>query len=852
MKLIFPCLYCILVAWPRFAAAADLPKLDSPFRTVDLNVGETARVRISDGSTVTVKLLDLKETRDELRRAVREARVTVEVNGQRATLAAAYYRLPIEVGGIQIDCAVTAGCVQPGKNPWVLEKDARLRLWPAHAPWIQPGTFAYPVRDRWFASDTQMANEPVFVNGEQRYGDPIYYHFGLDVGGAEGLTEVVAATDGVVVIAGTETIKGLNMPDEVQPRYDTVFVRDGRGWYCRYCHLQSIERAIKAGVTVKMGQRIGLLGKEGDSGGWSHLHFDLLALQPGRKYGNVDGYAFFWQACHSQCRTQLQAVARPHHVTPVDVPAVLDATRSWSALGPSGIAQYQWLLSDGTTNSGPTCRKSYPRPGCYSEVLKVTDAHGRVDYDFAVVHVMDRRHPEQIPPAIHAAYWPTQGLKAGDEVVFKVRTFRMASTDGHEQWDFGDGSPHIDVQSDGNVQFLAKEGYAVTRHRYARPGDYLVSVTRSNAQGQSATAHLHVRVGGTWPATAAFAEQGCVTLTVVEQHADALIKRGDPGTDVAVNGVENGLLLKLGTQYHFFTSIYTSRGWTLFGNGYWTSPDGIKWTLAKVLQMSGPDRTGEDVRTDFWEPIPVYDSKEERWNLFYASGRWPNSKRGWEGRIWRAVSKTKGMEGIGGPWEERGEIDNGPRDPWESPHVSTWFPFFCHGRWLVYYGSSPCSGRTMWWKVGLAEAPSLNGPWKRLSAHNPLRMTNDLGEESPRVFHLRSGRYLCLFDVIKNPNHPRATASGENEKQTVFTHLAMGYSDSADGVHWSDARFLSLHGDGKLWVKHMRCPVGLLEEKDGTYTIYYTGMSEGFFKGFSGLGKVRVKVEEVSSCSHPS
>ena len=42
----------------------------------------------------------------------------------------------------------------------------------------------------------------------------------------------------------------------------------------------------------------------------------------------------------------------------------------------------------------------------------------------------------------------------------------------------------------------------------------------------------------------------------------------------------------------------------------------------------------------------------------------------------------------------------------------------------------------------------------------------------------------------------------------------------------------------------MRCPVGFVEESDGTFTIYYTVMTHGFFKGFEGLGKVRVRVHE--------
>ena len=40
----------------------------------------------------------------------------------------------------------------------------------------------------------------------------------------------------------------------------------------------------------------------------------------------------------------------------------------------------------------------------------------------------------------------------------------------------------------------AKDGYATTTHRYAKPGDYLVSVSRVNHRGQTATARLFVHI----------------------------------------------------------------------------------------------------------------------------------------------------------------------------------------------------------------------------------------------------------------------------------------------------------------------------------------------------------------------
>jgi hypothetical protein len=83
-------------------------------------------------------------------------------------------------------------------------------------------------------------------------------------------------------------------------------------------------------------------------------------------------------------------------------------------------------------------------------------------------------------------------IRAGDPVTFKVRSFR--TTFGSEVWDFGDGSAKVTVKSDGNVNSLAKDGYAVTQHRFAKPGHYLVRVERANEHGQRAIAHLHVAV----------------------------------------------------------------------------------------------------------------------------------------------------------------------------------------------------------------------------------------------------------------------------------------------------------------------------------------------------------------------
>jgi hypothetical protein len=240
-----------------------------------------------------------------------------------------------------------------------------------------------------------------------------------------------------------------------------------------------------------MGQRLGLLGKEGGSGGWSHLHFGIKARQPSGLWGTVNGYAFAWEAYQRQYRPDIIAVARPHCISWAGEPVELDATRSWSRCGK--IAKYEWTFGDGTTASGPKVRRTYDKSGEYNEILKITDAQGNVDYDFAVVQVLDNAHPDQTPPTIHAAYYPTFDIKPGDELMFKVRTFR--TTHGHETWNFGDGSPEVTVQSDGNAEVHNPAGYAVTKHRYREPGDYIATVRRANERKQQAVTHLHIRVG---------------------------------------------------------------------------------------------------------------------------------------------------------------------------------------------------------------------------------------------------------------------------------------------------------------------------------------------------------------------
>src|SRR5439155_813184 len=107
---------------------------------------------------------------------------------------------------------------------------------------------------------------------------------------------------------------------------------------------------------------------------------------------------------------------------------------------------------DGSTAQGATLERTYPQPGSYSEILKVSDADGRIDYDFAIVQVLAKEQNAKVPPTIHASYAPTFDIHVGDPVTFKVRTFRAEI--GNETLNFDDGSESVHVRSDGNAKPL--------------------------------------------------------------------------------------------------------------------------------------------------------------------------------------------------------------------------------------------------------------------------------------------------------------------------------------------------------------------------------------------------------------
>jgi hypothetical protein len=329
-----------------------------------------------------------------------------------------------------------------------------------------------------------------------------------------------------------------------------------------------------------------------------------------------------------------------------------------------------------------------------------------------------------------------------------------------------------------------------------------------------------------------------VSISILRQPDAPLVKKGDPGTEGIQHGFETGCVLKLDGAYHWFTAEFPSDPlWVKTRLAHWSSTDGKAWKRLDTLYESNGNFDGSDIRAALFAPMPVYNEKDGRWDLFYSSARCkPNTATEWlnnyEMRIWRAVSKKPGREGFGGPYKDIGVVMQPGKDsaPWEGLQgVDSFFPYRVDGRWYAFYGSARTERRPMSWLVGLAAAPELAGPWRRLPELSPVaideRDNRRSDVENPIVLRLRSGRRIAVFDVLLRP-------------------LAIGYTISDDGLHWSRASYIDLKRTPNLWVHDLRTPLGLIEEPGGSFTCFYTGYGAKAYGGYGCLGSVTLKLTE--------
>jgi len=124
------------------------------------------------------------------------------------------------------------------------------------------GHVHYPLKQRWFASHTQMAtNRRSSDGGEAPSAKKIYYH--KDSTSAERREwnrrgGHFRARDFV----GTEILPGYD-DSPAKPRYDVIYLLDDRGWFYRYSHLQTIDPAVRPGRADQHGTKDRRAGQGG-------------------------------------------------------------------------------------------------------------------------------------------------------------------------------------------------------------------------------------------------------------------------------------------------------------------------------------------------------------------------------------------------------------------------------------------------------------------------------------------------------------------------------------------------------------------------------------------------------------
>ncbi|HYD79049.1 MAG TPA: M23/M56 family metallopeptidase [Paucimonas sp.] len=152
---------------------------------------------------------------------------------------------------------------------------------PTEAAGAVPGTAVAPALPAWRPPLAKMRVNSFF--GVPRNGGTST-HGGIDLGAKIG-TPILAPVDGTVIVSGDDGFEG-------NPNYGKVIlIQHGNDLRSLYAHLD--RRSVKAGDTVKAGQRIGTAGVSGAVSG-PHLHFEVMhggrRIDPERVLAGLDKY----------------------------------------------------------------------------------------------------------------------------------------------------------------------------------------------------------------------------------------------------------------------------------------------------------------------------------------------------------------------------------------------------------------------------------------------------------------------------------------------------------------------------------------------------------------------------------
>jgi len=311
------------------------------------------------------------------------------------------------------------------------------------------------------------------------------------------------------------------------------------------------------------------------------------------------------------------------------------------------------------------------------------------------------------------------------------------------------------------------------------------------------------------------------SLELVEGSNVPLIDETNPGSVGISHGFECGNAFLYKKEYHMFITekiTEANYGVDLTRVGHWKSTDGISWT--RVSTILNTFNTPKNPKHAIWSPMPVYDKNKKLWNIFYVG--YEEGVTNPHGRVFKAHSKTKGYNGLDGPYIDETDTvlscyDTNKKS-WEGKQgADSFFPYQFGKKWYGLYGSSDAAS---YWVVGLATANSLNGSWTRDNKSDP----DFTYCENPIVVTLNNKILFCVYDDL---------AHGITDCHSI------GYGYSMDGVHWVK-KYLNI--PMPKWAACVRTPLSFIYEGNDVYSIYFTALTSDQYNGFEKVGRIKVKL----------
>lgn len=421
-----------------------------------LDVNESHKFKLNNGEERVVRLVSVEDHRDSVVKLVRRSDVRIEIDGRPLDLASMPYRMPTEVAGLRIQADTTSGYGN-------ISKRVQLSLWDAAEPIVDVKRFGFPIANfRFLSHGTQCYNEPVHsgAGDDDPAGNVFYHDYGFDMGGYEAGDPVLSAVEGKVIHFWPS-------------REDvcSVVVQDSGGLNWEHGHLHSFQPEIVLGAHVAKGQRLGLLGRNGPSGNFSHLHLGTYLTKQDLDVDNrnrrLNLYPWLVTAYQAEHPKGLCAVARPHHIALTGEKVVLDGSNSL-AWGGGKITEWRWTLPDGREVKQATAETRFDKPGAYVAVLWVKDDRGNEDVDFCQVKVFSNEKPEKGMPHLYMTCTPTQDVRPDQPVRF--RFWPQGNLSGPIHVDFGDGTKLDDYKP-----------YTEVSHHFQSPGIHIVTAQSEEA-----------------------------------------------------------------------------------------------------------------------------------------------------------------------------------------------------------------------------------------------------------------------------------------------------------------------------------------------------------------------------------